>query len=194
MLAKSNSNFPGFIFIVVLLAAISRLLPHPPNFAPITGMTLFAAATLDKKYWVFIIPMLSLFISDLFLNNIVYKSWYPEYYDSFVWMSSDFIFTLSAMVIIGFLGIFILKKFSFSKLILTSLLSSGIFFLISNIGVWLSPFSLYSNDSYGLMTCLAAGLPFLQWTILGDLVYSGLLVGGYVYFQQRSSSMAKLSA
>lgn len=47
---KINLRF-SVITLMILLAAMSRLLPHPPNFAPIGGMALFGAAYFSKKYW-----------------------------------------------------------------------------------------------------------------------------------------------
>jgi prepilin signal peptidase PulO-like enzyme (type II secretory pathway) len=49
---KINLRF-SVITLIILSAAMSRLLPHPPNFAPIGGMALFGAAYFSKKYWAF---------------------------------------------------------------------------------------------------------------------------------------------
>ena len=49
----------------VLLAAVTRLIPHPPNFAPITAMALFGAATLSDRRLALLTPLLGLFVSDL---------------------------------------------------------------------------------------------------------------------------------
>src|SRR5579871_1964392 len=49
----------------LLLAAVTRLIPHPPNFAPITAMALFGAATLTDKRVAFLMPLIALFASDL---------------------------------------------------------------------------------------------------------------------------------
>ena len=69
------------ITVLILLAALSRLIPHPANFAPIGGMALFGAAYYSKRYWAFIIPIVTMWISDLILNNVVYG----EFFDGFVW-------------------------------------------------------------------------------------------------------------
>ena len=53
---------------LILLAVATRLLPHPPNFAPITGIALFAAARFQRKYLAVLIPFLSLFLTDLLLG------------------------------------------------------------------------------------------------------------------------------
>ena len=56
------------LFSFVLIAALTRLVPHPPNFAPITAMSLFAGAYFTRKQLAFIAPLLAMLISDLFLG------------------------------------------------------------------------------------------------------------------------------
>ncbi|MDD2300415.1 MAG: hypothetical protein PHU69_12360, partial [Fermentimonas sp.] len=84
---------------------MSRLLPHPPNFAPIGAMALFGAAYFSKKYWAFIIPIASMWVSDLILNNVIYG----QYFDHFVWFYSGSLFTYGAFALIVVLGMFTLK-------------------------------------------------------------------------------------
>jgi hypothetical protein len=64
--------------------------------------------------------------------------------------------------------------------------SIAVFFLVSNFGVWLgSTFHLQTFD--GLITCYAAGIPFLKGTFLGDVVYCGVLFGGFAVAQKQFS-------
>jgi len=68
------------------------------------------------------------------------------------------------------------KGVDFSKVIFGALGASIIFFLLSNFGVWAST-GAYPINFAGLMTCYAAGLPFLLNQVLGDLFYSLVLFG-----------------
>lgn len=160
------------ITVIILLAALSRLLPHPANFAPIGGMALFGAAYYTRKWWAYIIPIASMWISDLLLNNIVYA----EYFDHFVWFYSGSLFTYVAFALIVLMGKFTLRKVCIPQLLFSALAASVIFFLVSNFGVWFSG-TMYPKDMNGLMACYAAGIPFFKNTILGDLVYAGVLFG-----------------
>ena len=58
-------------FILPLLmifgAAVSRILPHPPNVAPITALALFSAVYLEKRY-AFIIPIAAMLLSDYIIG------------------------------------------------------------------------------------------------------------------------------
>lgn len=165
---------------MVALAALSRFLPHPPNFTPITGMALFGAAYFAKKYWAFIIPFVALWLSSLVLDNIVLA----HYYDGFQWFSQPWVFV--GLVLITLLGTRLLKKVSFENVIGTSLLSSAIFFLVTNFGVWqMDAFGMYANDFSGLLACYLAGLPYFLNTVAGDLFYCGVLFGGYEFAKQQ---------
>jgi hypothetical protein len=170
----------GMITLMILLAAISRLLPHPPNFAPIGSMALFGAAYFSKRYWAFIVPIISMWISDLVLNNVVYG----QYFDSFVWFYAGSLFTYSAFALIVLLGMLTLKKVRIPNLVASSLGASVIFFIVSNFGVWFSGI-MYPKDLGGLMVCYIAGIPFFHNTILGDLVYTAILFGVFEFVARR---------
>jgi hypothetical protein len=170
----------SLISAMILLAAMSRLIPHPANFAPIGAMALFGAAHFSKRYWAFVIPIISMWISDLVLNNVVYG----QYFDHFVWFYSGSLFTYAAFAFIVLMGIFTLKKVRIINLIGSALGASAIFFVVSNFGVWASS-GMYPHTVAGLQACYIAGLP----TLLGDFVYSGILFGLFEYAQFQMPSI-----
>jgi hypothetical protein len=170
---KINLRF-GIISMIILVAAMSRLIPHPANFAPIGGMALFGAGYYSKRYWAFIIPIVSMWISDLILNNVVYG----EYFNSFVWFYSGSLFTYGAFALIVLFGILALGKIRIPALALSALSASVIFFTVSNFGVWLSS-DMYPHTAAGLGACYAAGIPFFKNTVAGDLFYTALLFGAF---------------
>ncbi len=186
---KTNEKLtPGFAVVVlmILAAAATRFLPHPPNFTPITGMALFGAAYFAKKYWAIIIPFVALWFSSVILDNVIYA----HYYDGFQWMSQPYVF-LSMIAIVG-LGFLSLKKITFGRLVGTSLVASTLFFLISNFGAWAMDISgIYPDTFAGLMACYAAGLPYFLNTIAGDLLYVGVLFGGFAWVANQRPDFAK---
>ena len=144
---------------LILLAAATRLLPHPPNFAPITGIALFAAARFQRKYLAVLIPFLSLFLTDLLLG-------------------------LSAITWCGYagFGLVLLLGFQTKKTrITTVLLSSVLFFVVSNLGVWVLHYPLTLE---GLTACFTLAIPFFTNTLLGDLVYTGVLFFSFSSIKQ----------
>jgi len=164
------------ISVVLLVAAVSRLIPHPYNFAPIGAMSLFGAAYFADKRLAFILPLLAFFISDLFVNNILYA----DYYSGFVFISPGFMWTYGAMIAIVVAGILILKKINFKRVIGGALSASVIFFIISNFGVWITS-PLYDLSISGLITCYVAAIPFFHMTVLGDLFYAGVLFSAFEF-------------
>ena len=140
-----------FVISVIFFAVLSRFLPHPPNFTPIAAIALLSSKGFDNRWIVFLIPLVSLFISDLFLGL---HATLPFIYVSFI--------------LITLLGCYV-RKVNIG----TVLLSSTIFFLVSNFGVWLLH---YPSTIGGILQCYSLALPFFLNTILGDLVYGALLI------------------
>ncbi|MDR0755260.1 MAG: hypothetical protein LBF04_07720 [Prevotellaceae bacterium] len=176
---KLNLRF-CVIAAIILVAAMSRLIPHLPNFAPIGGMALFGAAYFSKSRWAFIVPVASMWISDLVLNNIVYS----QFFDGFVWFYSVSLFTYGAFALISLLGIVILKEISVFNLTCSVLAASLIFFLVSNFGVWMLS-DMYPHNFSGLQACYIAGIPFFRNTLLGDIFYTSVLFGTFEILQYR---------
>lgn len=161
--------------VLIILAALSRLLPHPHNFTPIAAIGLFGAATFDRRWLMLGVPFAALFLSDLLLNNVVYS----QYYEGFAWFTSGWIYLAFALVIL--LGRTLLhQRVSIKNVATASLSASVLFFLVSNFSTWAET-NLYPKTFDGLMLCYAAGLPFFGNTVLGDLFFSAVLFGGYAW-------------
>lgn len=138
------------IFSLLALAIASRLLPHPPNFAPITGIALFSAMKLKHKWVAYVLPIFGLFLTDLVLG-----------------FSTINLVVYFAFILISFLG-HRQKKIHLG----TVLISSILFFVISNLGVWLL---YYPLSIEGFITCFTLAVPFFTNTLAGDLVYTAVL-------------------
>ena len=134
------------IISLIFLAVITRLLPHPPNFTPITGIALFAVNSFADKKLAFLLPLLCMIVTDFFIG---FHSIVPFVYLSIVGISC-----------IGYVS----KKISS----VTILKSSLLFFIISNFGVWLVG---YPNSIAGFLACYTMALPFFINTILGDFFF-----------------------
>ena len=147
------------VTLMILLAALSRLLPHPPNFAPIGGMALFGAAYYTRRLWAYLVPIAAMWLSDLILNNVVYA----QYFDRFVWFYSGSLFTYGAFALIVLMGTFTLRKVRVPHVLFSALGASVIFFAVSNFGVWFST-EMYPKTLSGLGACYLAGIPFFRNT------------------------------
>ncbi len=170
----------GVLTGLVLFTALSRLLPHPPNFTPIAAMALFGGAYFGHRTVAILVPLLSLWLSDLLLNNLVYQA----YYKNFTWFTSGGWWIYGSFVLIGMLGMLLLRKVTARNIALASVLSSVLFFVITNFSVWLHS-SMYPPTREGLVACYVAALPFFQNTILGDLFFSAVLFGCFELARRR---------
>lgn len=168
----------GIVALFILVAALTRFL-FIPNFSAIGAMGLFGAAYFSKKYWAFIIPFAALWLSDLAINNIVYAN--PD--GSFAFIGYTWVYIAFAITIL--LGFVILKKVSLPRLIGASLMTSVVFFLVTNFGSFLSPIHPYPANFSGLMAAYTAGIPFFWNTLLGDLFFSLVFFGSFEWIQNQ---------
>lgn len=158
--------------VLILAAAFSRLLPHPYNFSPITATALLGGAVMGKKAWAFILPIGALLLSDLCFQLFTAT---PGFYG---WGQ---LINYGAFALVVVLGIKALKKITVKRVVFTSMAASALFFVISNFSVWLFAGGIapYTRDGAGLMNTFVLGIPFFGNTLVGDLVYSGILFGAY---------------
>jgi len=171
---------PSNVFVVITLiglAALSRLLPHPPNFTAVGAMALFGAAYLSPRWLGFAVPFAALWMSDLIINNVVYAT----YFDQFVWFYNPSNYIGFGLVMVA--GTLLLRRIRLSNLVLASFSASLIFFVVSNFAVWLSN-PLYPKTGEGLVACYMAGVPFFWNTLAGDLSFSLLLFGSFAWISR----------
>lgn len=169
---------------IILITALTRLFPHPLNFAPLGAMSLFGAAYFSNRKWAFGVPLLAMFISDLLVNNILFAS----YYQSFTLFTPGFIWVYGSIAAIVFAGMLIFKKVTLPRVIGGSIAASVLFFLISNFGVWLADPD-YPLTFSGLILCYDMAIPFFKNTLMGDLVYSAVLFGSFEFATYRISAL-----
>ncbi len=170
--------------MLILLAALSRLLPHPPNFTPITAMGLLGAAYLRPRRVALLIPFAALWLSSLLLDNLLYA----QYYDHFMWFSNPGVY-LSFLLVMGLAFVSFRKKITVPRIALTTVGASLLFWLTSNFFVWLSS-GMYPANAGGLSACYVAALPFLGNALAGDLFFSALLFGAFYLLNQKSLNPA----
>ncbi len=163
---------------MILAVALSRLLPHPPNFSPVEAMALFGGAYFARKAMAVLVPLVALFISDLALGLIMGGEYFSYFTSAGFWLVYATIAGLSLM------GFGLRGRVSFGRVTGYSLLSALLFFLVTNFGVWWGA-SFYPQNFNGLIAAYVAGLPFLQNGLLGTLFYAAVLFGGYELLKTR---------
>lgn len=169
---KQNATNIWIAVLLILAAAISRVVMYPNNFSPMVGMALFAGAIIEDKRLAFAFPIFSMLLSDLMFEvfNIAPGFW------GWGQLVGYGIFAL-----ITFLA-FTMKRITVIKVVGYSLGSSIIFFILSNASFFFidnTIYHLYPQTAQGLMDCYYAALPFFRTSIEADLVYSGILFGSW---------------
>lgn len=176
------------LIVLVLLAALSRLIPHPPNFAPIAGVALFGAAHFRSRWLAFLVPLAAMFVSDLALGFIVQLRLYSGWMALTQGIHLGSIVVYATFAVITAMGFILRKNRGIPLLAGTSLASSVIFFLMTNLGVWAAG-DLYPTTIAGLVTCYVAAIPFFHWTVLGDLCYVAMLFGCFAWAEHHYPSL-----
>ena len=148
--------------LLVLIGVGSRLLPHPPNFTPITAIALFAGFYLSKRT-AFVLPIAAMLISDIFIGYYQF-SLMAVVYGSFL--------------LCVFLGFWLKKNKKWYTIGGSALLGAVLFFLITNFAVWaFTPW--YAKTFAGLIQSYFMALPFFKNTLLGNLFYVSVFFGIY---------------
>ncbi len=169
-----KDNKTKFVAVAVVLAALSRVLPHPYNFTPIGAIALFGGTYLSNKKTAFIIPLAVLLFTDLLLQMLnpgyaFYKGW--------IWVYGSF-----ALIIP--LGFYLRKKVTGQNIAIASLAGSLIFFVVTNFGMWVAS-GFYPLTAAGLADCYIKAIPFFGGTMMGDLFYNAVLFGVYALAKWR---------
>jgi hypothetical protein len=148
--------------VLILLAAATRLLPHPANFTAIGAIALFGTARLQDKRLAFILPIAAMIISDLFLPF----GFNPSVYISFL--------------LIAVLGLSLRNQKNVLPILGTTVFSSILFFAITNFAVWYQyRGSMYPASIDGLWMSYTAAIPFYWNGLAGDIFFTAVLFGAY---------------
>lgn len=173
MINKINLKF-SVLTVLIVFAAFSRIIPHMPNFSPLGAIGIFGAAYFSKRWQALLVPILATWLSDLFINNVIYAQYYP----SFTWFYEGFYWQYVSYILIVLFGMLIFKKVNLKNVFVGALGSSLIFFMVSNFGCWIGS-ATYPQNFTGFTECYLMGIPFFKGTLLGDLFYCGVLFASF---------------
>lgn len=148
-------------YVVLVLAGLIRLIPHPWNFTPIGSIGLFAGTWCNPKI-AWLVPLIPLFIGDMITG----------FYDPFIMVFVYAGFALSA--VIG--RLFLARKRTALRFGGAITVNAIVFYLVSNFPVWLT---YYPRTAAGLVECYVKGLPYMGNMVLGDTVFVAILFGLY---------------
>ncbi len=143
-------------YLLILIAIVSRLVPHPPNLTAMGASSLYSGRFLKGK-WQWLVPLVAMLITDFFLG------WH-----------GTMLFVYGAFALNICLGRYLNRHHTVIHLAGLTIVASLIFFIITNFGVWLTS-GLYAHSLTGLLTCYTMAIPFFGWTLAGDIIFVTLL-------------------
>jgi uncharacterized protein DUF6580 len=182
---KRDKSLLWTFIIMVGVAALYRVIPNrPPGFAPQMALALFGGAVIRDKKWAFLLPLLSLFISDL-LYQLLYVVGLTDIQGLYGYQLPMYL-CFMAVTVFGFL----LKKITFLNVTIFGTIGSVLFFLLSNLLVLLGGFGFSRPKTFeGLMLCYSDALLFYRDyglipgfsanLLLGDLFFTAVVFGGF---------------
>ena len=149
------------ISLIIVLAAFTRIIPHPPYFTPIIAIVLFGGVYIRSRLLAILIPIGAMFLSDLFLG-----------------LHGTIYWVYGSLLMVGIVGIFLQNNINIKNCIASASCGSLLFYIITNFGVWLTS-GYYPKNLDGLIACYTLALPFFGNTLAGSLFYCAILFGGY---------------
>jgi hypothetical protein len=179
-----------FLTALTLAAAVSRIVPHPDNFAPFAAVALFGAATLPGRWSAVVVPFVSLLLGDVLLQVTYDAGWQPNWgFHRGQWV------VYACLIPSVLLGFAIRRRRSFATVASATLAGSVFFFLVTNFAVWANGSGVtYPRTLQGLLLCYEAAIPFFRNSLAGDVVYATALFGGLALAESRFPALRPAKA
>lgn len=141
---------------LMLLLALSRLIPHPPNFTPLGAMAILAGAAMKDLRLAMLAPLIAMGVSDALLG-----------------FHTSLLFVYGAVVMMVVMSRFLLQSVTTMRIVVAALASAILFFMVTNFGAWLSH-DMYAKTWSGLGQAYIAGIPFFRNTLLSNLFFTAI--------------------
>lgn len=152
-----------FVVAMILSRFIILLGDGWANFSPLIAMSLFIGYYFTATEAV-LLTFVSVVLSNLIINNTIYSEYFPQFSHG-----------VNVYVLI-FLVITLIGQ-TRKNILLTNLVSVFLFYLVSNLFVFLS--GMYEYSWTGLLQCYIFALPFLKTSIIAQVFFGTLMFGGY---------------
>jgi hypothetical protein len=141
---------------------VARVIPHAPGVWPVAASALFAGRMLRVPALAVVVPVAAVVLSNWALPGDDWRI---------------VLLVCLATAVPAFAGMLIRRWRSAVPVIAAMVSCSLIFFAVTNFAVWAFG-TLYPFTWQGLADCYVAALPFLDKTVIGDLIWTAVLFGG----------------
>jgi hypothetical protein len=175
---KQATLEPSFAILLLFIGTAALLrVPNAAhytwlaNFTPIGAMALFGGAYFKSPLKALLFPLLTLFISDLIICNLVFNGKYGFIYNG--WYVVYAIFLLIVLV-----GRWLLQKVNLVRILGSGMIAAMLhWFIADGGGTDLRTMTPLTKDLSGLIQCYTQGFPFMKNFLLGTIAYCILLFG-----------------
>ena len=168
--------------LLTVFGAIARLLPHPPNFAPVGATSVFAGARLPM-WQAYLIPLLLMAASDPIIDASYGLSFSVRHH---VWIWGSFLIS----VWIGRR----LRRTETAAIIGGALFLSALqFYIVTNFPSWMAGVR-YPHTLAGLGACYVDALPFFGWTLLSELGFGAVFFALHAWLSRGVAVRERVAA
>jgi hypothetical protein len=164
------------------LSMASGTLSSLANFTPLGAMALFGGCYYQDKWKAYLVPLLTLWLTDIILNRFDYFHKWVFFYDGFFWVYASF----ALMVLVGSY----IKSVSVKSVLIASVVGALTHWIVSDIGLWLNGGCVLTQGPYTptwktLIQTMEFALPSMYKLLVGNLVFGALLFGCFELLQRR---------
>jgi hypothetical protein len=190
------SNRTKVLIAGIFIAALGRVVPHPPNFAPMTALALFGGAYLSRRWVAFLVPLVAMLVGDCCLE--LATRW-AHVYGAANWLAGSRGFystmwtTYFAFVLVVAIGCWLGSRGGVVRIALATFASSLTYFVVTNFAVWALE-TIYPHTVGGLIDCYFVALPFFGNTLASDAIFVAILFGGLELLERAKERSRERSA
>ena len=179
----NKSVFLAFGLLIVI-GSVLRVAGYAPQIA----MGIFGAAVISDRRLAFILPLVSMFLSDV-LYEVLYQAGLMEYGGIYEGQLVNYL-ALAGITLLGFLA----RNLHWARIAAVTVTAPFVYFLVSNFTVWAGGGGLQRPKTFdGLMMCLNDGWPFFKTSLAYTIVFSAILFGTYFLVKKLATNRKQLA-
>ena len=179
-----------FFLILVAVSTLIKVLCAPQinlsGFTAVIAVSLFAGLNIQDKKLAFLLPLITLFVTDVLLqilhavNLFPYAGFYSGQIINYV------LFILLTLVGIAF------RNYKTAGIVAAAFVGPTVFFLLSNFIVWKTQAGImgYNKDISGLWQSYNLGLPFYRNSLISTFIFLPAFIALYNRLEYGRFSLA----
>jgi hypothetical protein len=172
---KINKSLLLAFGLLILTGSLFRVF----GFAPQIAMAIFGGAVIKDKKLAFVLPLLSMLISDCLIHVLYINDLFP--YGGFYSGQITNYILLGSLTFIGFF----IKGWNVGRIGAAAIAAPTAYFLMSNLLVWANGGGFHRPKTFdGLMMCFADALPFYRSGLVSTMIFTVILFGGFYLLQR----------